>query len=172
MRGGPPVRQRQRHGAGRQDRGLQGLLERHRPQHRAAASPPRRLAAIDDAIADGVDVINFSISGATNTVVDAVEYAFLGAAAAGVFVATSAGNSGPTASTVAHNSPWLTTVAASTHVNYENTVVLGNGSKYKGASIADTAVPSVPLVNSTAIGAAGVAATDAHLCAPEQPRPR
>ena len=83
------------------------------------------LDAIDDAIADGVDVINYSISGATSTVVDAVEYAFLGAAAAGVFVATSAGNSGPAASTVAHNSPWVTTVAASTHVNYENTVVLG-----------------------------------------------
>ena len=124
------------------------------------------LSAVDDAIADGVDVINFSISGATDTVVDAVEYAFLGAAAAGVFVATSAGNSGPTASTVAHNSPWLTTVAASTHVNYENTVVLGNGSKYKGASIADTAVPSTPLVNSTAIGAAGVAATVVDLCGP------
>ncbi len=86
------------------------------------------LDAVDDAITDGVDVINYSISGATDTVVDAVEYAFLGAAAAGVFVATSAGNSGPTASTVAHNSPWVTTVAASTHAVFENTVVLGNGS--------------------------------------------
>ena len=125
------------------------------------------LSAIDDAIADGVDVINFSISGATNTVVDAVEYAFLGAAAAGVFVAASAGNSGPTPSTVAHNSPWLTTVAASTHVTYENTVVLGNGSKYKGASITSSPIAAgTPLVNSTTIGAAGVAAADAELCAP------
>ncbi|MGI8901646.1 MAG: S8 family serine peptidase, partial [Nocardioides sp.] len=33
------------------------------------------LDAVDDAIADGVDVINYSISGATDTVVDAVEYA-------------------------------------------------------------------------------------------------
>jgi hypothetical protein len=124
------------------------------------------LSAVDDAIADGVDVINYSISGATNTVVDAVEYAFLGAAAAGVFVATSAGNSGPGASTVAHNSPWVTTVAASTHFNFENTVVLGNGAKYKGASISKTAVPSTPLVNSSAVGAAGVSATDVGLCAP------
>jgi hypothetical protein len=124
------------------------------------------LSAIDDAIADGVDVINYSISGATRTVVDAVEFAFLGAAAANVFVATSAGNSGPTASTVAHNSPWLTTVAASTHTNFENTVVLGNGQEFKGASISDTAVPSVPLVNSSAVGASGADATAVSLCGP------
>ena len=126
------------------------------------------LSAVDDAIADGVDVINYSISGATNTVVDAVEFAFLNAAAAGVFVATSAGNSGPTASTVAHNSPWVTTVAASTHVNYENTVVLGNQAKYKGASISDQTVPSTPLVNSTTIPAASTTAgvTAATLCGP------
>ena len=126
------------------------------------------LSAVDDAIADGVDVINYSISGATDTVVDAVEFAFLGAAAAGIFVATSAGNSGPTASTVAHNSPWVTTVAASTHVNYENTVVLGDaaGSKYKGASIADAAVPSTSLVNASASGLAGAGATALDLCGP------
>jgi hypothetical protein len=124
------------------------------------------LSAIDDAIADGVDVINYSISGATRTVVDAVEYAFLGAAAANVFVATSAGNSGPDASTVAHNSPWLTTTAASTHANFENTVVLGNGQKYKGASISKTAVPSVPLVNSSTSGVAGADATALSLCGP------
>ncbi len=85
------------------------------------------LEAIDDAVSDGVDVINMSISGAADTVVDPVEIAFEGAAEAGIFVATSAGNSGPEVSTVAHNSPWLTTVAATTHVNLENTVVLGNG---------------------------------------------
>ncbi len=128
------------------------------------------LSAVDDAIADGVDVINYSISGATNTVVDAVEFAFLNAAAAGVFVATSAGNSGPTASTVAHNSPWVTTVAASTHVNYENTVVLDNASedKYKGASIADQVVGSTSLVDSTSIPAAATEAgvADATLCGP------
>ncbi|MBL0747761.1 S8 family serine peptidase [Nocardioides baculatus] len=124
------------------------------------------LDAVDDAILDGVDVINYSISGATDTVVDAVEFAFLGAADAGIFVAASAGNSGPTASTVAHNSPWITTVAASTHVNYENTVVLGNGQKVKGASIADSPVPSTPLVSSTLAGVAGADATALNLCGP------
>jgi subtilisin family serine protease len=108
------------------------------------------LLAIDDAVADGVDVINYSISGAQATVVDAVEFAFMGAAAAGVFVSTSAGNNGPTASTVAHNSPWLTTTASATHYNFENTVALGNGAKYKGASISKTAIAETDLVNAAA----------------------
>src|SRR5262245_35248476 len=73
------------------------------------------VAAIDQAVADGVDVINFSVSGATSDVLDPMEAAFLAAAEAGVFVSASAGNSGPAATTVAHPSPWVTTVAADTH---------------------------------------------------------
>ena len=73
------------------------------------------VAAIDQAVADGVDVINYSVSGSVTSFRDPVEIAFLYAADAGVFVAASAGNSGPTASTVAHPSPWITTVAAGTH---------------------------------------------------------
>ncbi len=47
------------------------------------------------AILDGVNVINFSISGGTDPFTDPVELAFLDAYAAGVFVAASAGNDGP-----------------------------------------------------------------------------
>jgi subtilisin family serine protease len=122
------------------------------------------VAAIDDAVADGVDVINYSISGSQTTVIDAVELAFEGAAEAGVFVATSAGNSGPSPETVAHASPWVTTVAASTHVRFENTVVLGNGEKVLGASFADAPVPVTPLVDSTDVADTGVSAEDAALC--------
>ncbi|MFT5136133.1 MAG: putative repeat protein (TIGR01451 family), partial [Arenicella sp.] len=46
---------------------------------------------------------------------DAIEIGFLNATAAGVYVAASAGNSGPGASTVAHLGPWVSTTAASTH---------------------------------------------------------
>ena len=49
-------------------------------------------------MADGVDVINFSISGSQTNFRDPVEIAFLFAADAGIFVAASAGNSGPTTS--------------------------------------------------------------------------
>jgi uncharacterized repeat protein (TIGR01451 family) len=73
--------------------------------------------AVDDAIANDVDVINYSISGGESPYTDPVELAFLAATEAGIFVSTSAGNSGDTtgASSVAHRSPWVSTVAASTH---------------------------------------------------------
>jgi subtilisin family serine protease len=87
-------------------------------------------------VADGVDVINYSISGSTTLMNSSVAISFLYAADAGVFVASSAGNSGPGASTVAHNTPWQTTVAAGTHDRYyAGTVALGDGSVYNGASI-------------------------------------
>ncbi|HSE72208.1 MAG TPA: S8 family serine peptidase, partial [Nocardioidaceae bacterium] len=123
------------------------------------------LAAVEDTIADNVDVVNYSISGATSTVVDAVEYAFEGAAEAGIFVAASAGNSGPGASTVAHNSPWVTTVGASTHTVFENTAVLGDGTKLKGASIART-LPTgeQPLVGAVASKNASADPAQAALC--------
>ena len=50
-------------------------------------------AAIDQAVDDGVDVINYSIGGGAS-VTGSDDIAFLFAANAGVFVATSAGNSG------------------------------------------------------------------------------
>lgn len=126
------------------------------------------LAAIDDAVRDGVDVINFSISGALETVVDPVEIAFAGAADAGVFVAASAGNSGPTASTVAHNSPWLTTVASSTYRNFEGTVELGDGSTYLGAMVDREGLPAqTPLVDAADAVAAGADPGEAALCGPD-----
>lgn len=71
-------------------------------------------AAIDQAVADGVDVINFSIGGDSNQFGSPDSIAFLFAADAGVFVATSAGNSGPDAGTVGTPSgvPWITAVGA------------------------------------------------------------
>jgi subtilisin family serine protease len=94
------------------------------------------VAAIDTAIADGVDVLNFSISGTQTSYLDAVEVAFLRASRAGVFVAASAGNGGPGPSTVAHISPWLTTVAASTqNRSFEGAVRLGNNVSYTGVTL-------------------------------------
>ena len=122
------------------------------------------VAAIDQAVADGVDVINFSISGTSTNFRDPVEIAFLFAADAGVFVAASAGNSGPTTSTVAHPGPWLTTVAACTHSrNGAGSATLGNGVTYTGASLA-TAVGSASLIDSTAAGLPGAGATAVALC--------
>jgi hypothetical protein len=117
--------------------------------------------AIDDAVKDGVNVINYSISGSQTSVNDAVEQAFYRASLAGVFVAASAGNSGP-ANAVAHISPWLTTVAASTHDrNFQADVILGSGVTYSGASTNVQPVPASALVRAED-AAAGVG--DASLC--------
>ena len=110
-------------------------------------------AAIDQAVADGVDVINYSIGGGAGAVT-ADELAFLFAADAGVFVATSAGNSGPNPSTLGDpgTKPWLTTVGASTQSRFlQGTVILGNGAQYTGASITAGAGPS-PLADASTLG--------------------
>ena len=124
------------------------------------------IRAIDQAVIDGVDVLNYSISGSTTTVVDAVEIAFYNAANAGVFVAASAGNSGPGSSTTAHNSPWVMTVGATTFKRDEGTVVLGNGAKYKGASVIRDDFPQTELVLSAEAGLPGAAANEVALCYP------
>ena len=113
-------------------------------------------AAFDQAVADGVDVINFSIGGTTTSFLNAVEVAAFNAASAGVFVAMSAGNDGPTASTVGHPSPWLTTVAADTHPRPANGVVtLGNGSSFTGVSQTKTTTGPAPLIRAQDAGLAG-----------------
>ena len=74
--------------------------------------------AIDQAVADGVDVINFSIGGGSSDPwTSSNAQAFLGARDAGVFASVSAGNDGPASGTVGSpaNAPWVTAVAASTH---------------------------------------------------------
>jgi subtilisin family serine protease len=91
-------------------------------------------AAIDQAVADGVDVINFSVGGTQTDFLNIVHVAFLNAAAAGIFVATSAGNDGPAASTVAHPSPWVTTTAATTHDRVGKGAVTIDGVTHEGAS--------------------------------------
>jgi hypothetical protein len=111
-------------------------------------------AAVEQAILDGVDVINFSISGGTNPLTDVVELAFLDAYAAGVFVAASAGNEGPGASTANHLSPWTTTVAASTQTReFQSTLTLtssdGTSLVLTGSSITDGVDTATPVVLSS-----------------------
>jgi subtilisin family serine protease len=97
-------------------------------------------AAIDQAVEDGVDAINYSISGSRTAFTNSVEVSFLFAAAAGVYVSASAGNDGPATSTVAHPSPWITTTAAGTHNRDGIGTVTIDGTTYDGHSSAATAV--------------------------------
>lgn len=129
----------------------------------AGANTGDVVAAIDQAISDGVDVLNYSFSGTRTAYTDSVEIAFLFAAQAGVFVATSAGNSGPTATTVAHISPWLASVAAGTHDRSGTaTITLGNGAIYTGASLTDSVSGNVVLA--TASGKTGADANLVRQC--------
>lgn len=127
------------------------------------------VAAIDDAVRDGVDVINYSVSGSREFVVSPDEIAFLQAAAAGVFVATSAGNTGTTigAGSVAHNAPWTTTVAAGTHDrNVNKTLVLGEDSTLDGVGVGPGVGPA-PLVHAGDIAADGATQAQARECWPD-----
>ncbi|TCC50932.1 S8 family peptidase [Kribbella capetownensis] len=111
------------------------------------------VAGIDAAVADGVDVINYSVSGSGSTYVNATGLAFLRAAKAGVFVATSAGNTGPGESTVGKTYPWVTTVANGTHDrDIQTTVELGDGKSYTGAGIG-AGTPSAPVILAKNAGA-------------------
>jgi subtilisin family serine protease len=96
-------------------------------------------AAIDQAVDDGVDVINYSIGGGGGSI-SADSISFLFAADAGVFVAVSAGNGGPLPGTIGGPSdfPWVTSVGASTQSRFfQGTVTLGNGNSYTGGSITE-----------------------------------
>lgn len=73
------------------------------------------VAAVEQAIADPTQVLNYSIEGRDNPWNDLVSRAFLDAYQAGIFVAASAGNSGPQAGTAAHSGPWNASVAATNH---------------------------------------------------------
>ena len=118
------------------------------------------VAAIDQATADGVDVINMSLGG-DGPSPDEEQRALLGAASAGIFVAASAGNSGPDAGTVSNLEPWVTTVAASSVPdNYSATLTLGDGRRFAGASLMGPSPVSGPLVRAAASGVAGAASPE------------
>jgi len=121
------------------------------------------VAAIDASLADGVDVINFSISGPSALAVESVADAFFTSAEAGVFIAVSGGNDGGSA-TVAHNYPWVNTTAASSIPRTYEVHVLGeDGQDWVGAGIGGAVGPS-PSVYAANAAADGVAAEDAARC--------
>jgi subtilisin family serine protease len=76
-------------------------------------------AAVNQAIADGVDVLNFSIGPtggpARSPWTDSTELAFLEAFNVGVTTATSAGNSGPADSTIYKLPPWALVTGNTQH---------------------------------------------------------
>jgi hypothetical protein len=115
------------------------------------------VAAVQQAILDGVDVINFSVGGGDHPYFSVSELAFRDAYAAGIFVAAGAGNSGPTPDTVSHLGPWVTTVGASTHTRgftSKLTLAAADGAKLKlaGNSVMPGIAKAVPVVDALGLG--------------------
>lgn len=101
------------------------------------------MAAVDQSILDGVDVLNYSIGGSRTNLSTPVAIAMLRASDAGIFVAASAGNSGPGAGTVGNPAPWVTTVAASTKSGTRADVAATlNVIRKKKTRLLSSAVPS------------------------------
>ena len=71
--------------------------------------------AIEDAVADGVDVINYSVGDDNASLIDPDDLALLAAAEAGVLAVVAAGNDGPAEGSILSpgGTPWVLTVGAS-----------------------------------------------------------
>ncbi|XP_050126190.1 subtilisin-like protease SBT4.6 [Malus sylvestris] len=96
------------------------------------------LAAFDDAIADGVDIITISI-GSTSAAPfdrDAIAIGAFHALEKGILTSQSAGNGGPYEGSVSSVAPWILTVAASSiDRRIIDKVVHGNGRTLVGNSV-------------------------------------
>lgn len=98
------------------------------------------LKAVDDAVADGVDVISISIGMSSafqsDFLSDPIALGAFHAHQRGVLVVCSGGNDGPNPYTVVNSAPWLLTVAASSiDRSFQSTIALGNGAVVKGVAI-------------------------------------
>ena len=91
------------------------------------------LAAFDDAIADGVDIISISIGGySDNYFIDAIAIGAFHAMRNGILTSTPAGNRGPYLATLSSFAPWSLSVAASTiDRKFYTKVRLGNNKIYE-----------------------------------------
>lgn len=94
------------------------------------------LAAFDDAIADGVDVLSLSLGAPSffkpQITDDPIALGAFHAVQHGITVVCSAGNDGPDPGTVVNAAPWIVTVAASTIDRaFESDVVLGDNTVIK-----------------------------------------
>ncbi len=131
------------------------------------------LAAINQAVTDGVDVLNYSLGGsAYDPWLDAMTSSdmlnLLAAREAGVVVVAAAGNDGPNPGTVGAPSiaPWVISVAAVSHDRAQvNTLTLSGGNTappgggvLKGASATTVASGTRPIVHAGNHGSALCAA--------------
>ena len=121
------------------------------------------VAAIDAAVADGVDVLNLSLGGPLfpGSEIDAMQLAALNADAAGVVVVTAAGNAGPVDPGAPFGpvgspaaAPWTTAVGATTGTRtFRSTVTAtGPGSARSTAAMIGRPLPTAELIDNATAG--------------------
>ncbi|EEF40155.1 Xylem serine proteinase 1 precursor, putative [Ricinus communis] len=133
------------------------------------------LAAIDDAIADGVHVLSMSI-GTTQPVPyeqDGIAIGAFHAAKKNIVVACAAGNAGPAPSTLSNPAPWIITVGASTVDRaFLGPIVLGNGKTIMGQTVTPDKLDKMyPLVYAADMVAPGVLQNETNQCLPNSLSP-
>jgi hypothetical protein len=136
-------------------------------------------AARDQALLDGVDIINYSIGGGVtgNPWNDAEAESWLAIRDAGIFVATSAGNAGPGEGTAGApgDLPWITSVGATSHNRkFLNSLTINDGvhssETIVGVSLTGPLETPAPVVLSKDMTMGGtVDAEAARLCAAGDP---
>ncbi|KAL9244054.1 hypothetical protein vseg_017867 [Gypsophila vaccaria] len=133
------------------------------------------LAAFDDAIADGVDLLSLSLGAsggfAPDLSQDPIAIGSFHAVQRGITVVCSAGNDGPSQQSVVNVAPWIITVAATTiDRDLESSVVLGNKNVVQGGSINFSNLdksPIYPLVYGESTKNTSVSETEARNCYPD-----
>ncbi|MED6146864.1 hypothetical protein PIB30_038618 [Stylosanthes scabra] len=132
------------------------------------------LAAIDQAISDGVDIISLSAGGQylhhpEDIFTDEVSIGAFHAVSRNILFVASAGNDGPTPGTVVNVAPWVFTIAASTiDRDFTSTITLSNGQQITGASLFSNLPQNqgFSVIDSTAGKFANASNRDAQLCRP------
>ncbi|RLM92443.1 subtilisin-like protease SBT5.3 [Panicum miliaceum] len=136
------------------------------------------LAAMDDAVGDGVDVLSVSI-GSTGAPMrfadDGIAVGALHAARRGVVVSCSGGNSGPKPATVSNLAPWMLTVGASSIDRaFDSPIKLGNGVAIMGQTVTPYQLPGnkpYPLVYAADAVVPGTPANVSNQCLPNSLSP-
>ncbi|KAL0699752.1 hypothetical protein Bca4012_055874 [Brassica carinata] len=131
------------------------------------------LAAFDDAIADGVDIISISMGlFIDNLLEDPLSIGSFHAVERGITVVCSAGNLGPSGQSVVNAAPWMITVGASTiDRGFESNILLGGIDNFRliegaGINIANIdRTQSYPIIHARSAKKIGANEEAARNCA-------